>query len=339
MYRVLHKPSGQDIIILDERWRNQIKYLRSLDKQDELVCPACQQPVRVRAGKVKRWHFAHKHLQNCPFEQESPELLKSRAVLYHWLVKKFGAESVALEKFLVWQSFHRPIDCWVENQSKTFAYWILDRRLPPEDRNLLAKGFREIGVPANWVFTSDLLREDDALTNNRLHLTTTERAFMSDSEFNKAWQTHFEQLGGSLHYLDPDQEVLTTFRNLNLVHLPQLYAGTRLQHPLSEVLASTQNGEFIHPGELERYQKRQIEIDQQKREAEERLGLVQEFLKQAAATKKMPRLQRKSEPAPKYFERTGTCKFCGRVTSDWVTFYGETQECVCRKCKDKIIPE
>jgi hypothetical protein len=224
----------------------------------------------------------------------------------------------------------------VEKEGQPFAYWIFDRRLPPADRNNLSAGFRAIGVPANWVFTSDLLREDDPSLNNRLHLTTTERAFLSDSEFNKAWQTHFEQLGGSLHYLDADQEILTTFRNLTLVHLPQLYAGTRLQHPLREVFASTQNGEYIHPGEIERYQKRQNEIDQQKREAEERLGVVQEFFKQAAAIKAMPRIQGKPKPTSKFFEREGTCKFCGTVTSDWVTFFGETQECVCRKCKDRI---
>jgi hypothetical protein len=335
MYRVVHKPSGRDIIILDDRWRKQIQQLRALDKKDELVCPGCRQPVRVRAGEIKRWHFAHKHLQNCPFERESPELLKTRAVVYHWLVAKFGAEAVAIEKILDSQNFYRHIDCWVDHEGQTFAYWIFDRRLPPAERDNLVTGFKKIGVSVNWIFTINLLREDEPNLNDRLHLTTTERAFMSDSKLNMAWQTHIEHLGGSLHYLDADQELLTTYRNLNLVHPPQLFAGTRLQHLLREVLASKHTGEFIHPGEVERYQKRQQELDRQRRETEERLDMVQDFLRHATIKKSMPRLQRKSEPAVRFVERTGTCKFCGTVTSDWVTYFGETRECICRKCKDK----
>ena len=98
MYQVIHQPSGQEINILAVLWARQIDYLRSLDKKDALVCPACEQPVRVRAGKFKRHHFAHKHLENCPFQKESPELLQARAVLYHWLTEKFGTEAVSIEK-------------------------------------------------------------------------------------------------------------------------------------------------------------------------------------------------------------------------------------------------
>ena len=335
MYKALHQLSGQEIIILDTRWMQQIEYLRTLDKQDDLVCPSCEQPVRVRAGKIKRWHFAHKHLANCPFERESAVLLKARAVLYEWLVGKFDVDHVTVEKRPDNSPLHRYVDCWVEVEAQAIAYWIFERRLPPDERNNLISGFKEIGVTVIWVFVSDLLRVDFVGMQDRLHLTTTERAFVRKSELDKAWQTYFEHLGGSLHYLDADQKTLTTFRNLSVVHKPQLYAGRRLEHPLGEMLISIETGEFVHPGEVDQLEKRQMEMERQKREADNRLQLAREFFSRTPPQE----VQRSDEENPPQinqpFERSGTCRFCGTETADWITYFGETKECICRNCKDR----
>ncbi|HBX69334.1 MAG TPA: hypothetical protein DEH25_08100 [Chloroflexi bacterium] len=335
MYKALHFPSNQEIIILDVRWRQQIAYLRSLDQQDKLVCPGCNQPVRVRAGETKSWHFAHKHLQNCPFEKESPALLQARAVLYHWLVDQFGSESVTVEKSLNAPNFPRHVDCWVEKDKLTSAYCIFERRMPPDERHNLKSAFREVGVQVNWVFISDLLHMDSELGQDYLYLTTTERAFLQKSELDQAWQTHFEHLGSSLHYLDSEQEMLITYRNLNVIHLPQLYSGTRLEHPLSEVLAAPANGEFVHPGETDRLQKSRAEIEAQADVAAKRWQKAQDFFRQGSSRLEIfPKPSEK--PANPPYERRGTCKFCGQETTDWVTYFGQTNECICRDCKDRF---
>ena len=335
MFKAQHQLSRQEIIILDTRWVQQVEYLREMDKKDALICPGCEQPVRVRAGKVKRWHFAHKHLHNCPFERESPELLKTRAVLYEWLVEKFGENHVTIEKTIASAALLRPMDCWVEKEGKNFAYWIFDRRMPPDERAQLAKSFVQLGVSVNWVFVADLLRVEQDMMQDRLHLTTTERAFIQKSAFDAAWQTHFEHLGGSLHYLDADRRILKTFRNLSIVHKPQLYGGKHLERSLADVLVSSITGEFIYPGEAEQLQKRQRELERQRWEVEERLRKAREFFGHE------PRNDMPS-PAPAQpisstlpFERVGTCKFCGTETADWITYFGSTKACICHNCKDK----
>jgi len=335
MYKVKHQPSGQEITILDERWRDQIGYLRSLDKNDALVCPGCEQPVLVRAGRVKRWHFAHKHLGNCPFERESPALLGTRAALFHWLVYKFSTEAVTIEKILDPPVTPRHIDCWVQWQAQTFAYWIFDRRTPPDERGEISAGFNQTGAKINWIFSINLLREDELNPRNHLHLTTTERTFIQQSELDKACQTHFEQGGGSLHYLDADSGTLTTYRNLIVVHKPQLYTGTRLWTPLTECSASTSTGEFIHPGEIKQYQKRQVETARNQQKADERLQKGMDFLKRASEVKPALSFRKDDFPQNRPFERVGTCKICGTVTSDWVTYFGSTKECICRSCKGR----
>jgi hypothetical protein len=193
----------------------------------------------------------------------------------------------------------------------------------------------ENGLDVQWVCVIDLLRPDEGWPQSRLHLTTTERAFIRQSELDQAWQTHYEHLGGSLHYLDPDQGTLTTYRNLTLVHEPQLYSGKRLDNPLADVLISKVTGEFVHPGEMAQLESTRRKIAAQQRQVEERSRRAEAFLKGASLSKWSP--SRPETPSsPKAFERTGTCRVCGTLTSDWVTYFGETQECICRNCKDRI---
>jgi competence CoiA-like predicted nuclease len=334
MYRALHLPSENEIIILDPRWKTQTAYLRTLDQQNKLVCPICKEPVRVRAGQIKRAHFAHKHLKNCPFGRESARLLQTRAIIYDWLVEKFEATTVSVEKRLDSHTRMRPFDCWVKKEKNDFVYWIFDRLMPPDERQILLKACKEKGLDVQWIFVNDLLRPDEISTQSRLHLTTTERAFMRKSEFDQAWQTHFEQLGSSLHYIDPDLRILTTYRNLIRIHKPQLYAGKRLQNPLSNILVSKQTGEFIHPGERTQLESSRHWIAEQQRQSEEQQKKAKNFLKKASFTNKLPSIRSQKITNSSVYERSGTCRVCGIVTSDWVSYFGETRECICRGCKD-----
>jgi len=335
MYKALHTPSDQEIVLLDRRWAAQVDYLRDLDRKDALVCPGCRQPVRVRAGRFRRWHFAHKHLANCPYARESPTLLGMRAALYDWLVSGFGEEAVSIEVMPESVKFIRPVDCWVRTGEASFATWLLDRRTPPDERQALAVGFQKLGIPVQVVLAAGMLRPDPSPYQPRLYLTTTERAFLHTTAFDSAWQTHFEQLGGSLHYLDAEQGTLTTYRNLLVFHAPQLYSGTRLQHPLAEVEADPANGAFIHPGEVEQQRVRQAALSEQQRKAQERLHKAEDFF--AAKTGKTPSLAFPQAPAEAHipFRREVPCRVCGQVTADWVQYDGVSGTCVCRECQKR----
>ena len=67
---------GQLVNVLEDR----------LEKQ-AYTCPACGGQLRLRQGPSVRTHFAHKTLKDCDYssENESPEHLSNKEVLYHWL--------------------------------------------------------------------------------------------------------------------------------------------------------------------------------------------------------------------------------------------------------------
>lgn len=335
MFKALHRHTGEEIVILDPRWRRQIERLRSLDEQDILVCQGCLQPVRLRAGVVKRWHFAHKHLQNCPYEFESPILLHCRAVLYEWLIEQLGGEVVTLEKQT---GLHRGVDCWINSPTGDIGYWIIDTRMPPIERQSLATSMALNCPHSMWVFTAEMQHpEEDNL--ERLYLTTTEREFMRRSLYDESIQSAFTSPSSSLHYLDAGGEILTTFRNLQVFHRPQLYTGHRYANPLRNVKIVPMTGEFIHPGEAERMDRYQYAMLERARQQQKTQKRITQKLSDFNGTMQMrPDLSAGANtgifPGEVESVESGNpkCVFCGQKTDDYWYLNRADNTCKCRVC-------
>lgn len=342
MLKALNQRTEEAIVILSPRWASRLSDLRQLDRQDALVCPGCRQPVRVKAGKVKRWHFAHKHLANCPFEGESPLLLEMRSVLYTYLVGQLGEAAVTVEYQL--DGLPRHVDCWASGR----AFWIFDTRMPPDERQCLRDVLaRQDGLFVTWVFAAALLRIEPEQPS-QIHLTTTEREFMRRTDCDEAAPLESFLFGSTLHYLDSENCSLITYRNLNLFHRPQVYGGRRLESPLDQVQLDKLTGDFLHPGEAERLQHyRQTRQHRQEKMRSTLPGLIPRAKSLLSETDK-PKLK-DSEPLqansskvhqislfdlPSHtpFARQAACRYCGIVTEDWVSFDGKTGTCVCRDC-------
>lgn len=338
MYRAINARDGASIIILDPQWAGAIDYLRALDAQDVLVCQRCRQPMRVRAGMVKRWHFAHKHLLNCPYGHESPALLEARAVLYEWLVEKFG-DRVTIEKTIDDLDFSHPIDCWVETTLGSIAYWIIDAAIKPDARDSLLQGFGQLNVAVNWVFTASMLREDENAPGN-VHLTTTERGFMHRTTYDQVVHSGVE--GKSLHYLDAGARVLMTYRGLHLIHPPQLFRGRKESHELAAVQLLPKTGELVHPGEQERLDQYRQELPELEKRRQEQAASAQRLRQRWLSGKDQAEtaipgqsvrrggMDRVHESA--VYQIEAICEFCGEKTSDWWYLDPKTHLCKCRAC-------
>jgi hypothetical protein len=359
MFKALNTQTDKEIIILDREWLDCVNHLRALDRQDVLVCPECKQPVRVRAGEIKRWHFAHKHLQDCPLQHESPQILQARALLYQWLVSKFESAAVTLEKKLDRDFLPRPVDCWVETKQDRFAYWIVEAQVKPQQRDAFLDGFDALGVNIHWVFLTRMLNENEE-SPGEIFLTTTEREFRHSSEYDQIGQSFTSAShdhGLSLHYLDPDGETLTTYRSLHLVHEPQVYAGRKERHALVDMLVLGSTGEFVHPGEHEQLQawkeeKVEYEVKQkkleekQRREQQEAQKRWEDLQRDYSAFRvehfvppRTPVQPKQDDPKPAGYTQVlsstpkeAVCELCGQVTSDWYTYDNKTKKCKCMDC-------
>jgi hypothetical protein len=343
MFKAIDIRTEKSIIILDDVWQSSIETLREFDRNDLLVCQECRHPVRVKAGDVRIWHFAHKHRQDCSYNSESPLLLSIRAVLYKWLSGKFG-EKVTLEKKANMLYFPRAIDCWVDNGQSIFAYWILEAGISSRKREDLIDGLRSLGAHVNWVFAAEMLRTSDQL-ENEIHLTTTERAFLRSSKFDRPVTKN----GQTLHYLDHEKESVTTYRGSHLVHEPQLYFGQPITTPLSSLLISPDSGEFVHPGEYQNYKNYLNELEEIERLRKEHERQRKEHLSPFTSTIRTSPLNRPpAPPAPAPAQNNppdsienkpiildqmeARCLHCGELTNDWWYLDSENKLCKCSNC-------
>lgn len=340
MYKAINRDTNAEIVILEPAWADRLNSLRAWDRGDVLVCQECQQPVRVRAGRVRAWHFAHKHREDCPLGRESPQLLQARAALYRWLVAKFGAERVTLEKRINGSKLPRPVDCWVTGTQQSFAYWIFEAGLKPQRRDALHTALNRPDVLAHWLFLSAMLQQDE---DNRetVYLTTTEREFMQSSEYDQPTMPR----GGSLHYLDQETGRVTTYRGLRLKHSPQVFQGKQRVHPLDEILVSPKTGEFVHPGEHEQLQVYREEQQRQEKIIAKLTPLPSPqrplIVPPPTIVVSPPLISRSSadsfppSPGGALDMPAGICETCGEETRDWWYYDGKTGMCQCRKCQRK----
>ena len=345
MYTAFDQETGTEILILRSAWKERLIELRKLDKVDRLVCPGCRKPVRVRAGRYRRWHFAHKHLVNCPYARISPAHLEARAQLYDWLVVQFDESSVSVEKVLPNLPLPGPIDCWVDLQVRSVAYWIIENRLSPDVRQSLKAGLDQSGAQVVIIFLADMLHEEP-MSLERVYLTTTEREFMAATSFDPTYRSRSSEAGTSLYYLDLQGGELVAFRNLRLFHRPQLFEGRRLAEPLARLTVDHNSGHFIFPGEAERVRRwkaGQEAFQQRQQEASAALAFFSRHARQqapageslASAPSSMPSEPAVSPESPQPFTRQATCRVCGKLTQDWLTYFGKSGECICRACGER----
>jgi len=352
MYKAIDQQTEAEIIILSPEWENRIPELRAMSANDRLVCQSCRQSVRVRAGERRRHHFAHKHLADCTYGRETPEVLEARAVLYRWLLSKY-AEGVTLEHKLKESNLSRAVDCWVELLGKTFAYWIIDTRMKREARENIKAKLAQPGIMVTWVFVAQLLQIDPD-NENGLFLSPAERYFLVPSEYDKIGAENSplrSYHGQTLHYLDAQSETMITYRSLVKVHEPNVYIGRRIENPMGSVRINPKTGEFVHPGEYE--QLKHTEQVLERLEDEQRR--VKQQLDSWFARPKQSAKETNSIHTSNSMERSGSqavtsaetgyssenqeyvCVTCGQKTSNWWnTFVIEgTRKCECRDCLNK----
>ena len=262
-------------------------------------------------------------------------------MLYKWLVSKFG-EGVSIEKDIDEGLLPRHVDCWVETDKVSLAYWIIGSGMKPQKRDNIWTGFNRLKVQVNWVFVIDMLREDDT-DSDRIHLTTTEREFACQSDYDEIRIGNDFMKGKSLHYLDPKSETIITYRGLRKIHSPQLYQGRKIENEIASVLVSPVSGEFVHPGEheqLELFRQEIIQLENEKRERERKIAESDERL---ASKIKMPEYSISPKIQPQYErqeeqeqyhsrEEKAVCILCGQITDDYWYLNRADNTCKCREC-------
>ena len=345
MFKAIDIIKQNEIIIIDDQWnKHSIEELRDRGRNNQLTCPECQQPVLVKAGEVKQWHFAHRDTGSCTLRNESESVLRSRIILYRWLSKKYPGK-VSLEKAISDIDLPRPLDCYIEtDKGKKFAYWILDSGFRSHEK--IKTQFLGQDTYIQLVFLSNMIRKG-ANDKYSLVLTPTERSFAYRSEYN---QLYHSSIDSALTYLDLATQYLHTFRGLFIIHKPQIFSYKKqLSEQIDKILISPKNGEFVYPGEYEKlkllknkYVSEQKNISTKSEQKNISTKIEKNHLKNNKifqhSSIKNNNFQGESisnDNPFDYLTKTYPCNKCRKHTKEWVKLDLSTKTCICRNCISK----
>lgn len=252
MLRAKHFTDETIITIAQNHWKesDNLEQLRMWGKQDKLRCCECNTPVMVRAGQIRRRHFAHKTKITCDIGHESEILTSTRLLLYEWLSQKFGEENVEIE--IPIKDVPHYIDCIVHYEGVTVAYYIIEKSIKGEEKRAELKTALKTKADHHYfIFTQSFIKEKDNLIEGDFVLTPTERDLWYLSPYTQIGRPFtIINTGEALHYLDYETEIFTTRRVYALAHSRHSFTGQTIAHPISEILIQ-KNGEPVHPMEHE----------------------------------------------------------------------------------------
>ena len=369
MFSAIKKDTMEEIIILDEKWKVNIELLRTYGHTGDMICEECKQPVRIRAGKIRRRHFSHISKGNCNKNSDSHELLSARALLYEYLKSKYG-DGLKIEIPLRHPRIKKTIDCLATGSHGKVAYWIVEKNLREQLRWDIKENLEKEVDYIVWVVLDRLRKERDG-SDNEFILSTTERSILTESIYDLDKNKFGFRVGETIHYLDVKNEILRTYRNSILIHEPHTFNGIEKKSRLTELLIHPRTGEFVHPGEHDEY----LEDIRLKKEQEERQAeLLKKEQEHEREVSRIRKLKISSEIADRNEENangllvtnrhentdpdsddtnddiksealsgpfddreTPVCVFCLVKTSEWWSYNGVDNTCKCNECAKKGI--
>ncbi|WP_459500749.1 competence protein CoiA [Bacillus sp. C1] len=164
---VARRENGGEVHLLENREEQELLAMR---KKERFFCPGCRREVQLKLGKQKRWHFAHKKVEQClvSSEPESAYHMRGKEQLYRW----FRAQGfqVKVEHFLP-EIRQRP-DLFIETKGRQIAIEYQCASLSTEQLFKRTSSYWEEGIQIIWILGGNQMKRHSAywLSLSSFHL-------------------------------------------------------------------------------------------------------------------------------------------------------------------------
>ncbi|GAB2532959.1 competence protein CoiA [Gracilibacillus alcaliphilus] len=148
--------------------RQEIEQMRSMT----FYCPACKQPLIIKAGSKKSPHFAHRVDKGCALSGESSYHDEGKKDIYVWL-KRQGYK-VYLEHHIA-EINQRP-DILLEIANKRIAIEYQCAAISQQEMLKRTAGYRSVQIHPIWILGGNRLKRQSADT---LHVSIADQVFLS----------------------------------------------------------------------------------------------------------------------------------------------------------------
>ncbi len=350
MLKGIDTRTGEFVISIDPQWKTDVDPLRESCRREAILCPECKQPVTLRAGDERIWHFAHRADSGCPLKSESAAVLYAKEMLYKLLQERFG-NRVSLEEIIPGATDAERADCVVSLDTGKIAYCIVEKQLRNHDDFMAMR--KKAYTSVQWIILPQLLKTAHDNPQQFL-LSATARDLAARDGVDRVYASYRSKNIGSLCCADAERGLFIIARGLRLCHPPNVFEPAAiLEIPSAQAIVDDRSGQLLFPDEAPRLKEWQREFE--KREAAKR---EDEARKHEICQEREAEMQRRAKEArPRRRERDLSemnahaahgsefhehgrpavrmlkCLTCGSSFSEWEC--EQFDGCVCKQCGAK----
>ncbi|TCP29739.1 competence CoiA-like predicted nuclease [Scopulibacillus darangshiensis] len=210
------KTSDDRIISLAERYSR--KGLEMLQNNVKFYCPGCNNPVSLKLGQTRKWHFAHFRNTTCFYENEpeSDYHLDGKRELYQWLQSQHSEPR--LEYYLP-EIRQRP-DIYLPNKTSPIAIEYQCASIPPTHLIERTRGYFNKGIQPIWILGGQRLkRKHGSFTLTTMDLLCVRTAEKTSRSSPNLFTSPYTSL-----FFCPRQKSFVILSNLNTISSSQFLA-------------------------------------------------------------------------------------------------------------------
>lgn len=330
MLTALDKATGAIIVLPDLPDPNAA---RAPTSDGQLVCPVCRAALRLRVGRVRVSHFAHRTLADCPADHGSADVIRARLIIYDFFKQRIHSGKLLAIAELEPATSGAPkgfgVDLLLHRAGKpSVAVVLFERRISPELRVEFESRLTAPEFAFRPVFLFGLLRSVKG-TDAEFNLDTTQRALRIPSAYDLR-SACLKDKPGTLHFIDPSEGHWVSLRGLQLRHSPQGFRASKvLSSPVSVLLWSESNSEWCHQGEAEALRSWQASKQGWPRPIG---GRAQSDTATGVRPPTADSVEEGPYDLPAWSKDGLRCVSCGRVSNDWQQAQPGAGICICRSC-------
>lgn len=213
----------------------QREWLQTLRAEKSFYCPVCSEPLLLKLGTKKCFHFAHQSLAHCKTfsEAETPIHIQGKKDLYEWLHGQgYPAE---IEHYI--SAINQRTDVWLKHFPKNIPIEFQCSTLPLELLLERDRGYRTQDQRPIWIWSEERLRVRGSHIYQFSSLEWSTRRFpftqgpLSQDQRNKAFLTFYNpttKMVTFLYHLIPINTRYAWAKKLclSLQELPLLFLTT-----------------------------------------------------------------------------------------------------------------
>lgn len=157
MMFVARRENGEKVHLLHNQDEKKLQIMR---KKERFFCPVCRREVQLKLGKQKRWHFAHKKVNQCLIssEPESAYHMRGKEQLYSWLISQ--GFHVEIEHYLP-EIRQRP-DLFIERNGRQIAIEYQCASLSTEQLLKRTRSYWKAGIQIIWILGGNQMKRHSA---------------------------------------------------------------------------------------------------------------------------------------------------------------------------------